>query len=274
MESGTPPSAGFYNFLGWLETNRQRVAIGLVVLVGLGLIAGFIAWRSGQTEIEAEQALSAVRMPFVPTETPAAGTAETLVKVADEYPKTLAAAKALLRAGTVYFDQGNFTKAQEQFDKFLRNHDKTSWVPQAVFGIAACLDAQNKTAEAISKYNDFIKNYPSDPAADQARLNLARLYERSNQPALALDVLKKLTEQGPQTQAAGEAQERMRELFAKHPSLVPPNPVTSPNVFTNVVRPQTNMVNLTNLLQRTEPPSSANTNAPRILPAPGTNTGK
>lgn len=28
MESGAPPSAGFYNVVGWLDVNKKRVAVG------------------------------------------------------------------------------------------------------------------------------------------------------------------------------------------------------------------------------------------------------
>lgn len=274
MESGTPPSAGFYDFLGWLDVNKKRVAIGAGILAIVGLIIGFMVWRSGQQEVNAEEALSSVRMPFSPMEQPAAGTAEALAKVAEEYPKTLAAPKALLRAGSVYFDTGNFPKAQEQFDKFLRAYGETPWVPQAVYGIAASLDAQGKATNAIEKYNDFLRSYGADPVADHARLSLARLYEQTKQPALALEALNKVVSgaqaAGGMTPAAGEAQEKMRQLYAAHPTLMPANPAPvmpspAPNLLTNFVRP-TNVIRVTNAV-----PGS---NAPRILlsPNPGAPT--
>jgi predicted negative regulator of RcsB-dependent stress response len=255
MEQDTPPSAGFYHFLGWLENNKQRVAIGALVLLAVGTVIGFLVWRSHQKQIHAEQALSAVRMPFGPSQLPEPGTAEALLKVAADYPDTLAAAKATLRAGTVYFDQGNYPKAQEQFEKYLRAHGETPWVPQAVYGIAASIEAQGKTAEAITKYTNFLATYPSDPAADQARLTLARLYEQTQQPALALDVLNKLVsnQAGGFSPSASEAQDKIRELYAKHPALAPSNPppfAPSPNMLTNFVRP-TNMAQLTNAVRQT-----------------------
>lgn len=275
MDSGTPPSAGFYNLLGWLETNKQRVAIGAGVIAVIAAVVGFFVWRGAQRAVEAEEALSSVRMPFVPSETPAPGTAEALARIADEFPKTQAAPKARLRAGTVYFDQGNYAKAQEQFEKFLRDHGDSLWTSQAVFGIAVCFDAQNKVNEAIAKYSDFIGKYSSDPAADQARLSLARLYEQTKQPAQALDVLKKMTDgQMAVSPAAQEAQEKIRELFAKHPELAPPPPPSMLNMFTNMTAPPTNLLNLTNLIRSTNRPVSL-TNAPGILPTPGqTNAAK
>ncbi len=280
MESGTPPSAGFYNFLGWLETNKQRVAMGVAALFFVGAVIGFFVWRSGQKEIDAEEALSSVRMPFGPSQQPEPGTAEALIKVAEEYPDTSAAAKARLRAGTVYFDQGNYVKAQEQFDKYLRTHGETPWVPQAVYGIAASLEAQGKTAEAIAKYTNFVGTYSSDPAVDQARLTLARLYDQTQRPDLALDILNKLVsgQQGGFGPGGSEAQQRIAELYAKHPALRPampsnPPPFT-PSMLTNFVR-STNMAQLTNAIRRTNSLLNLTNTQPRILQTPGpTNQGK
>jgi predicted negative regulator of RcsB-dependent stress response len=232
MSSDAPPSAGFYNFLGWFETNKKPVAIGVGVILVVGVAVGLWTWHKSQREVDAEEALSSVRMPYSPVDTPPPGTAEAFAKVASDYSGTSAAAKALLRSATVYFDQNNYAKAREQFDRYLREFGDTPWVAQAVFGIAACLDAENKTTEAIQKYNDFVSRYPNDPAADQARLSLARLYDKTGQPALALDLLTKMAGPGaPQSAAAAEVQEKIRELYAKYPMLAAPpapRPPTTP----------------------------------------------
>jgi predicted negative regulator of RcsB-dependent stress response len=290
MEASSPPSAGFYNFLGWIETNKKRLGIGAGVAVVVVLAVSLWLWYGGEQKRAAEEALSSVRAPFSPGEVAAPGTAEALLKVAADYPNTPAASKAMLRAGTTYFDQGQFTKAQQQFETALRDRTfgESPWVPQAVFGIAASFDAQGKDAEAIAKYNDFIRSYGNDPSAEQARLNVARLYEKTKQPALALDVLKKMTENQQQgfTPAMSEAQERIREIYAKNPSLVPPPPpmtppVTTPTItqFSNVVRPPTNVISLTNLLRKTNAASAPVLNqtgaAPKIIINPATpNAGK
>lgn len=278
MESGTPPSAGFYSFLGWLETNKNRIAIAAGTIVAVALIAGFILWQRGQRAIEAEEALSSVRMPFSPSEPVPPGTGDALAKIAEEYSGTPAAAKATLRAGTSYFAESNFAKAQEQFEKLLRDYGDTVWVPQAVFGIAATFEAQDKSAEAIARYKDFTEKYPSDAAVDQAKLNLVRLYEETKQPALALDVLRKMTEnQASFSPGMQEAQERMRLLLAKHPELRPAPPVTPAllnNVFSNAppeAGPATNIITLTNLSPRTTNVPAATGAAPKILLTPGAN---
>ncbi len=244
MESATPPSAGIYDFVGWIETNKKRLAQAAGAILVAGTVVGFIAWRSGQRAVEAELALSSVKVSFIPGELASGDAADALAKIAQEYPKTSAGTKALLRSATAYFDGGNFVKAGEQFDLFLRTYQDTPYVPQAVFGVAASLDAQGKVTEAIAKYNDFLR-YASDPATERARLSLSRLYEKNNQPGQALEILTKST--NPQTGAAAspEAQEKIRELFVKYPSLMPTNPAPAfmppPNILTNFTRPTSNV---------------------------------
>ena len=251
MDSDAPPSAGFYNFLGWLETNKKRVALGAGVAAFVALAIGLYVWHAGESALEAEEALSAVKMPFSPLESAAPGTAAALAKLAAEYPKTPAAAKALLRAGTVYFGDGDFAKAREQFTAYIRDFGDTPWVPQAVFGLAACLDAENKTAEGISKYKEFISSYPNDPSVDQAKLNQARLHAQNKEPQLAFEILRQLASPAPQqapSPLAGEAQQKLRDLMLNNPGLMPVQPSAT-------LRPAT--------------PGAANAAQPIIIPSGG-----
>jgi predicted negative regulator of RcsB-dependent stress response len=283
MEAGTPRSAGIYDLLGWFETNKKRVGIAVGALAVAALVAGLFVWQRGQQETDAEQALSSVHIPFSPSEPIAAGTGDALAKVAEEYPGTAAAPKALLRAGAAYFAENNFPKAQETFEKLLSKYGDTVWVPQAVYGLAAVFEAQGKTTEAVSRYKDFSEKYAADPAAEQAKLNLARLYEQTQQPALALDVYKKMTENVQvvgYSPGAAEANERMSELLKKHPALRPPQPIDpSMLTFSNLPPvPQTPQAPgpgpAPNILTPQTPPGptptpNPNTPPPAATPAPG-----
>jgi tetratricopeptide (TPR) repeat protein len=244
MDSNAPRSAGFYDFLGWIEANKKRVAIGAAAVLFAVLVVGILVWRSGEREVDAELALSAVPMPTSPSDPVAPGTGDAFAKVAAEYSGTQAAAKALIRAGTAYFAEGKYAKAREQFDAYLREFGATPWVPEALLGIAASLEAENKIPEAITKYKDFLSTYGTAPSADMARFNLARLYEQSNQPQLALEtltaMLKAQTAGGPPSPSAQEAQMKMRALLAKNPGLMPTNaaPARAPQQPPLVLKPQ------------------------------------
>ncbi|HMJ90587.1 MAG TPA: tetratricopeptide repeat protein [Candidatus Acidoferrum sp.] len=285
METSAPPSAGFYNFLGWLEANKKRVAIIAAVAAIVGCVIGLLVWRSSEREKEAALALASVRMPLSPIEPVPPGTAEAFLKVAQDYPNTPAAPQAVFRAAMLYFSNGQFVQAQEQFNNFLAKYGDTPWTAQARYGIAACLDAQGKTQEAITKYNEFVRANPGDTAADDARLNLARLYDRANQPTAAIELLSKMTNAGPFTAVGAEVQDRMKALYTKYPDLAPkraPAPVmrapTSGGDVPLMLR------NVPNTPQPTPAPGAAApapapgsapnapANAPKIiLPTPGQN---
>ncbi len=236
METNTPPSAGLYDVLGWFDANKKRVALGALVVAVIALGVGIFVWSRGQRVVKAEETLAGVKMPYSPLEAPAPGTGDALAKIAADYPGTPAAAKALLRAGTVYFGEGDFAKARASFDNYLREFGATAQVKDAVFGLATCLDAEGKSAEAITKYKDFIANpaYAADTVGDMARFNLVRLYEQSNQPQLALEVLTKMVgtpaPNQPPSPASQEAQAKIRAIYTKNPTLMPAPVATAPTV--------------------------------------------
>lgn len=245
MESEAPPSTGWYNFLGWLDANRKRVILGAAIVAIVAAGIAIAVWWKDQRQLKAAEALSAVRVPFNPMETPDVRVADEYLKVSQDYSGTKAGAQALLKAGSVYFANGQFAKAQEQFQRFLKEYSDTPWVSTAQFGIAASLDAENKTTDAIARYNDFLRAYANDPAADEARLSLARLYEKANQPAQAIETLSKMTNAAPFSPIGGEVQDRLKALYAKHPNLAPaPTPRTLPaspaSLLTNITRVITN----------------------------------
>jgi tetratricopeptide (TPR) repeat protein len=226
-------------------------------------VVAILVWRNSERKDEAARALSAVK--HNPSDLPTPALAADYLKVAEQYDGTAAAGQAIIRAGTTFFAIGDYQKAQDAFSRFLKSYGDTPWVPQAQYGLAACLEAQGKTQEAIAKYNEFLKSYSTDSAADQARFSLARLYEKSSQPAQAIDVLTKMTNGLPPfSPVAGAVQERLREIYASNPSLLPPpvqrNPTMTPqSMFTNmIVRPPTNA------------PASVTTGAPpsAVSPAP------
>lgn len=272
MESEAPPSAGWYNFLGWLDVNKKRVAIVAAILALVAALVAVMMWRSSQRKDEAALALAGVKHAPGDPATPAL--AENYLKVAQEYENTPAAAQALVRAGATYFAAGEYQKAQDAFARFLNNHSDSAWVSQAQYGLAACLEAQGKNPEAIAKYSDFLKSYSADPAADQARFSLSRLYEKTSQPAQALDVLTKMTNGLPPfSPIAGEVQERMKAIYAKNPALAPPPvqrmpPMMTPSMLTNNVQ-VTPQPPTTNVAVPT--PGAAPTVAP--VPAAPTSTG-
>ena len=166
-----------------------------------------------------------------------------------------------------------------EFEKLLKDYPASPWVADANFGIAATLDAQGKSADAINKFEEVRKRFANSPVAEEAKLGAARLYE-PQKPEEAYKLYDDLTKTSPGTSLAAEAAFRKEELERKHPELaklnqpiIPATPaMPAPVQLTNIIR-RTNMpaINLTNRVGSTGQPVQINLNptpVPPPVPAP------
>jgi TolA-binding protein len=150
------------------------------------------------------------------------------LKVAATYPKSSAAARAVLLAGGTLFVEGKYDQAKAQFEKFVHEYRDTTFMGGALLGIAACLDAQNKTDDAIRAYKDLTEHHSGDPAVPQAKFALARLYEGQGKPELARSLFEDVARSDPNSSLGSEAGMRLEELKMQHPELFAPPPTMIP----------------------------------------------
>jgi predicted negative regulator of RcsB-dependent stress response len=244
-----PPANVGIKTLAWIEVNKQlllRAGVGALALIVV--VAVFIQYQAGK-ETAASKALSEVRMPFNPSVPTEPGTADKLFKVASEYKGTKAAARAMIMSAGVLFTDGEFAQAHERFNALLQQYPESPWVADAHLGVAASLEAQGKTDDAVRKYEDLRKRFATAPIADDVKLALGRLYE---------EVIKN----GPNSAAASEASLFQEAMVKRNPELaklrepvVPPMPPPSqPPVqitrLTNQPAGTNRTMTLSNLMQR------------------------
>ena len=179
--SQTQSTDTIYRVLAWLHANRKRLLIGIGVVAGLGLIAGFSAWRKDQNTAEANARLfelpvaSSPNMPVIPPPPSA------YLDLASKYPDTSAGEYAALFGAESLFVNGNYAESQHEFSKYSEDHPESPLVAEATMGVAACLEAEGKASEAIQKYQQVTAKYPSDlNVTGPAKLTMARLYEQQN----------------------------------------------------------------------------------------------
>jgi predicted negative regulator of RcsB-dependent stress response len=204
----------------WFEANRKPAAFVAVLLALAGLIIWFLIWRHDQTELAASYALTDVTVSPAAAEQPRQDQADAYLKIAAEYPRSGAGTRALLLAAGSFFNQGKYSEAQAQFERFTREHRDSPYLGQAALGIATCLDAQGKTDQALTAYKDLIARHPNESFIPQAKFALARLYIAQNKPELARDLYEDVerTDQffGP------EAGMQLEDLKTKYPQIFPP----------------------------------------------------
>ncbi len=217
----------------WLGKIRSQALTGAAIVVVLGLIVGFYLWYKGEKETNASEALTSISLPTGPA--PRADAADAYLKVAATYPKSSAAARAVLLAGATLFTEGKYDQAKAQFEKFVREYREPTFMGEALLGVAACLDAQNKTDEAIRAYKDLTEHHSGDPAVPQAKFALARLYEAQGKPEMARTLFEDVARSEPYSSIGSEAGMRLEELKMKHPELfVPAAAAMTPEMPQNI----------------------------------------
>jgi tetratricopeptide (TPR) repeat protein len=269
MDAETQSTDLYIRTMEWLHARRKPLLIGAIVVAVLGLAWAVIAWKKTQDETDANaQFFAAPSLGLV-----RAGPVSIApwLEVAREYPGTPAGQHARVLAAEEMFSQGQYPEASQQFSDFLTTYPDSALVPQAKVGVAACLEAEGKTSDAIAKYHEIILAYPAEMSiVSPAKLTLARLYEEVNQPQQALSYyaeLARMLKQNPYDPWASEANERAQLLISKHPELMKtltsPAPSGAPAGFTIPEAPT----------QAGSPPAAAPAPKPSVPAAPAANGG-
>ena len=209
----------------WFEGNKKPALLGLGALVVVGAIVSFYFYQLNQREQAAAEALSAVEVTQLGGARGAPDPAAGYLKVAAGYPKTSAAARALLLGAGSLFTEGKYTEAKAQFDRFTRDYGDNPLMSEALLGGAACLDALGRTNEALVAYNDLVRQHPDDNVVSQARFALGRLYAAQNDPDKARTQFEEVARANPYGSLGSEAGMRVEELNLKYPKLVPLTPL-------------------------------------------------
>ncbi len=214
----------------WFETYKRQIALVAAILVVAGLAVWFIIWQRETKQFDAGAALSQVSAPEL--QGGGRADAEAYLKVAREYPNSMAGARALLLAASSLFDQNKYSEAQALFERFVREYQGNPLMGEALFGIASCLDAERKADQAATAYKDLITRHPNESFVPQAKFALAQIYEAQNKPEQARDLYQDIERAVPFTSLGNEAGVRMEELVAKYPNLQPPPPAPTSTITT------------------------------------------
>jgi len=259
MSSQATGSTRLIEFLAWVEVNKKKLMIGAAAVAVAVAAYSIYQWHRNQAEAEATGALYKILTPASQTERPGGPGAQAFLQVASTHPGTSAGAQALLFGAEALFRENKFAETKTQFENFLRTYPDHPMAPTAAFGIAACLDAMDKTNEALAAHQDVVSRYAGSVVASQAKLGLARLYETKGDLAQALRIYEELARPTASSAWGAEASARREQLLQHHPELArtnPPAPVF-PSALSNA--PATN---LPPLELKTTNPAPAKTTGP------------
>lgn len=225
-------SDSWFELLTWLEVNKRRLIIGAVVVAVVSSGLSIYNYQRKQTEFAASDKL--VRLGTGRDSRPTAG---DYLKVAEEYPGTPAAERALIQAAGAYFTEGRHNDAKARFEQYLKDYPAGGMRGIASLGAAACLDEMNKLDEALAAYQGVVSGYGSDPVVHQAKLAMALVYLAKKQPAQAYKIYDELSRATPPTPLNSEARMLLDDLIKRYPELVPVKAAPSASTIQPTVVP-------------------------------------
>jgi len=238
MDSEATHMTTVWKAYAWAEAHKKQVSYAVVGILAVALVIYFVVWQRAQKEAAANHALSNVVATQLGTAGGDRADPDAYLKIAAEYPKSDAAARALLLGAATLFEQNQFAEALAQFQKFTRDYRESPFMAQALLGIAASLEAQGKTNEAVNAYKELIERRPNEAVTPQAKFALANLYEGQGKPEQAKALFEEVTRVDRFGSLGSEAGIRLEELLAKHPNLVPPpTPSAAPQFTTSLAPP-------------------------------------
>jgi len=225
MQSQDATSELIFRLWPWIEANKNKIIGGATIITVVIFAVWFYASQRQQKEVVAGQALAQ-------TFSIAGVTADAYQKIAEEYPDTLAAQRALLQTAALLFASGRYADAQTQFQKFLDTYPDNDFVPQATLGIAASLDAQGNTDLAVGAYQRAV-NTGDAMTVNAAKFALARIDEQQGRISEAMNTYEEVARANPSGTLGSEAAMRLMELKAKIPAAPVANTPNAPFTLTH-----------------------------------------
>ena len=205
----------------WVEANKNRLIGGAVIAVIAIFIIWFVACQRDSKEIAAGQAMTQVLLSS------SGSSADAYLQIAQQHPGTAAGRRAQLQGAAALFDAGKFADAQTQFQKFLDANPDSEFSGQAALGVAASLDAQDKTDLAVGAYQRAISSSSDAMVVSAAKFGMARIEESQGRLNDALVLYQGVASANPGGSLGSEATMRLMDLRNKLPAATP---ATTPKV--------------------------------------------
>jgi len=115
---------------------------------------------------------------------------------------------------TAYEDymRGNYDLAAQGFQEYLKRWPNNEMSDNALYWTGECLDAQDKTDEALQIFNEVLEQYPASDKAAAAQLKKGLLYLKLGDKGQGVLNLQYVVYEYPGTQEADLARERLSSM--------------------------------------------------------------
>ena len=217
MESQDAAATFFLKLWPQIEANKNKIATGAAIVVGVVAIISFSIWRHDQNQIDAGEALTQ-NLIAMPPNSDASQVANAYFAVAQQYPGTPAGSRSLLEGAAAQFAAGKYTDAQSYFQQFLDAHPDDEFSGDAALGVAKCLEAEGKINDAQGAYQRVINDFPTSSAVVPAKFALGQLNVQAKNYADAFRLFQEVAQAAPYSALANEAEQYAYELRSKIPA--------------------------------------------------------
>ena len=110
------------------------------------------------------------------------------------------------------FQDGQYAKAREEFQKFLKQHPKTTYSDNAQFWIGETWYVEKKYERAIVEYEKVIQGFPAGDKVQDALLKQGMSFQKLGDKASAKIVYQQIIKKYPQTNQAKTSRTKLSEL--------------------------------------------------------------
>jgi TolA-binding protein len=220
MESQDAAANFFYKLLPQIQANLNRIITIAVIIAVLAAGISFYSWHSGQTQINAGDAVSDA-LVSMPATADATTIANTYLDIATQYPNTTAGQRALMQGASALFMAGKYQDAQTYFQQYMNAHPDGPFAGQAGLGVAKCLEAQQKYDQAAGAYQHVIDNSADAEAVIDSKFSLGRLDVRGKNYAEAMRLFQDVMQADPYGVMGNEAGQLTYEIKSKVPTPAP-----------------------------------------------------
>ena len=197
--------------MAWFRARQRQVLIVGGVILGVGVIGGFL-WRlQVNKETFAANALEQARN-MADSPNGLGQSASMLQRIIDTYGGTDAAQEAVLTLAQVRMINGQNQLAAAALQDFIKKGPRAKYAAPAYGLLGAALEETGHAAEAAADYMAASKAADVGPLKAQYLVNAARAYLNAGEQPKALDALRTVVKDYDKTPSATEATLRLSEL--------------------------------------------------------------
>ncbi len=190
--------------LDWIKNHRETFIGSVVIVLGAAVFAAyfFVHYR-GLRDTAWKNLFIAQQIGFQGNVPQAQ---EQLAAIEKSYGNTSAAPYAAMTKGDIFFAQGKFKEAGDEYAKVLKDADIG---PFALYNLGKSKEAARDLTGAQAQYSEFLSKYPEHFMAPEAHASLARSQELAGALDLARTSYEKIVLLYPDTGWAMQAKARL-----------------------------------------------------------------